>query len=77
MSEEIKSGDVESSRESSAYLFTLTHEKAEHFFVGALERGIIEPEDIGWHDDEHSAGKSDHNTLWRAMRSVKIERHKT
>ena len=63
--------------ESSAYLFALTHKEANHFFISALERGVVEPEDIGRHDDEHRAGKGDNNALWRAMRGIKVERHKT
>jgi hypothetical protein len=62
--------------EPSVYLFVLTHEEAKHFLIGALERGVVEPKDIGWHNDEHRAQKDDHNALWRAMRGIKIERHK-
>ena len=68
---------IRSSCQPSAHLFALTHEEAEHFFIGALERGAVEPENIGRHNDKHRAGKDDHNALWRSMRGVKVERHKT
>lgn len=45
------------------YLFALAHEEAEYPFIGALERGIIESEDIGRNYDEHSARKHNHNTF--------------
>jgi len=45
------------------YLFALAHEKAEYFFIVALERWVIKSNDIAGDDNKQSARKHDYDTF--------------